>query len=270
MSTTLEVTFRCMCLFATDEETGHTHVLMPSTATCGHGGHGEHTGGNGVEKHVVQLVFPFKGGPLNADGDTFVTNPAVDGEADHRDMEGWSLVLPGVEGGTSPEQDENPDIILADVGAVVGGRVDPALLNGGHDPRLASRVTLTAGGISGKGSVALWDFNGLEEAKLAQEVTWRIENLPDGPLQLTRARLGAPDEKEDLPPLQPVDGMIRLRVLHVTDTDFPMPQERDPDVTSRHFDAFYCLFNGVRTTERPTFVRRHQQVGTAGCLGGKG
>lgn len=265
MSTTLEITFRCMCLFAQDEETGQTHVLMPSTDAC-LDGHGE--GHAAIEKHVVQLVFPFKGGPLSADGDTFVADPATEGEADHRDMEGWSLTLPGVEGGTPPARDENPDIILAPLGPVTRGKVDRTLFNGGRDRRLASRVTLNAGGISGKHSVARWDFNGEKKVKLAQEVTWRIENLPDGPLQLTRLRLGAPDERDDLPPLQPVDGVIRLRVLHVSETDFPTPQERDPNVTRVHFAAFYCLFDQVRTRELPAFVDRYQ-TGTAGCLGAR-
>ena len=266
MSTTLEVTFRCMCLFARDEQTGQTHVLMPSTATCGHAGHGEGSGAV-IEKHVVQLVFPFQGGPLNGDGDAFVTNPETEGEADHRDMEGWSLVLPSVPGGTPPARDANEEILLPDLSSVTQATIDRDLLNGARDSRLASRVTLEAGGISGKDAVAVWDFAGQEKVRLAQEVTWRIENLPDGPLQLTRTRLGAPDERDELPPLHPdAEGVIRLKVLHVMETDFPMPQERDPKVTSRHFEAFYSLFGQVRAKELPTFVTR-DMVGTVGCLG---
>src|SRR5687768_11526008 len=113
MSTTLEITFRCMCLFVTDNEEQRVHVLMPSTDACGHGdhaAHGEHgehagegeSGAAPIDPHVVRLVFPMAGGRLNADADAFVERPDVDGRVDFREMEGWSLVLPGTGVTTEP------------------------------------------------------------------------------------------------------------------------------------------------------------------------
>jgi hypothetical protein len=286
MSTTLEVRFRCMCLFVTDEQTGHTHVLMPSTAACGHGAHTGHdgetaigetgaAGGEGapahghVARHVVKLVYPLEGGTLDAEGETRVPS----GHKQDDDLEGWSLVLPGIEGGDPPAVVKNESVILPDLSDVTSFKIDRALFNGTNDPRLAARVTLTAGGIADKQAVADWTFiDEGKEVRLAQEVLWRIENLPDEPLRLKKVRLGAggdpaPGDVQHYPEIHADEsGVIRLRVIHTMPDDFPMPKNRDGHEAAKHFAAFYSLFSQRAVPRLPKFIRK-DMVGTAGCLG---
>lgn len=263
MSTTLEVRFRCMCLFVTDEETGHTHVLMPSTAACGHGAQGV------VAKHVVKLVYPLKGGTLNAEGEKRVPS----GQKQDDDLEGWSLMLPGIAGGDPPRVVRNKSVILPDLSDVTKIKIARTLFNGTNDPRLAARVTLTAGGIADKRAVADWTFiDDGKEIRLAQEVVWRVENLPDKPLRLRKVRLGAgddpaPGDVQHYPAIHAdPNGVIRLRVVHTMPDDFPMPKNRDGHEAAKHFAAFYSLFDHRGETPLPKFIRK-DQVGTAGCLG---
>jgi hypothetical protein len=279
MSTTLEITFRCMCLFVPEPGTRRTHVLMPSTTACAHGDHGNHGDHDGhpthaVDRHVVKLVFPMKGGRLSADGESFAQNRRVDGKLDFRDMAGWSLVLPRTRAAAPAPGVSVSSVTLPDLRQATGSRVSRALLNGTRDRRVAARVTLNGGAIVAHDAAAVWNFDGQSEIPMAQEVTWRLEGLPDGPLQLTRVRLGAgpnpgPRDVNDLPLLHPENGVIALRVLHVMDTDFPTPQVRLPQDTSRHFQAFYCLFDQPTRTPLPEFVRQ-EQVGVIGCLAGTG
>lgn len=278
MSTTLQITFHCLCFFVTDEQTRRVHVLMPPTCDCGRNRswrwweRGTPPGTHrvrGIDQHVVRVVFPKEGGRLNADGE-FAKTPE-EGKSDYLEMEGWSLVLPGTGSGavTNTFPDEVPDLSL-----ITKRRIDRALLTDQRDPRIISRITLDGGEFQSQMGVARWKLAG-KEIKMAQEVTWIVRDLPDGPFSWSRIRLTLPGElrtaadTEQLPVLEPKNNRLLIQVYHVMERDFPVFLDRKPDVTAQHFGAFYGLFDRPRRRPIPKFIRK-EQTGTVGCLGARG
>lgn len=287
MSTTLEITFRCLCFFVPDENTNRVHVLMPATTNgcCGTkepaDGEGRRTDGRTegahathVDPHVARVVFPLAGGRLNSAGDAKVRDRQKNGKMDFLEMEGWSLVLPGTGAGASTRLDEK----IVDLSEVTGLTVSRDLFSGAHHPRLASLITLDGGGIKEALAGANWDFDGKTGIPIAQQVTWKVEGLPDGPLAWSRRRLKpageapAEGDDEELPPLQPNKrGQIKLRVHHVMERDFPRAKVlRTPDVSAAHFVAHYGIFGDVDDKPLPVFRDNREETNTIDCLATSG
>jgi hypothetical protein len=270
MSTTLEITFHCMNMFVEDEVEKRVHVLMPPTCACTHEPIGDHMV-EGVDQHIVRVVFPRIGGRLNAARDAFVERPE-DGKTDYVELEGWSLVLPGR--GGEADLGDFPDEV-ADLTKVTGLRIGRALLGPNRNPRVAARVTLDGGRFLKQKGVATWKFDG-REIELAQEVTWIVEGLPDGPFSWSRTRLKPAGERptesdtERLPDLYPnAQGRIKILVFHGMERDFPKLQEREPHVTAQHFSAFYGIFENPPQRPIPSYLRKEVEGGI-GCLNSRG
>lgn len=250
---TLEITFRCMCCFVPDERTGRMHVLMPDTRGHEHAGHG---GRSEVDPHVVRIIYPKQGGSL------------LGGTAEALAMEEWAMELAAEGGGRA---NLSLPFALADL-CPIAGPVSPALLGDRRDPRVISRITLHAGGVTKHVSGAIWSFNG-QSREMAQEIIWTIPDLEGDRLTWRRTRLkteGPPTaaDEEVLPEIFPAaDGIIRLEVHHVTASDFPRASpDRMPNVSSAHFAAYYNLFDEPRSRPRPEFVEEIKESPTITCI----
>lgn len=257
MAFTLRVSFRCMCFFVPDPDTGRMYVLMPDTQGHEHHGHG----GHGVDPHVVRIIYPTQSG-----------GSLLGGTADILEMEGWELVLPGTGAGAGLGL---PDA-LVNLSATAGP-VRPGLLAAHRDPKIIARIVLDAGGATGHESGAKWIFGG-EVREMAQEIIWTVPDLEGDRLTWRRTRLkaeGEPDgegDVEDLPPLTPAeDGVIRLEVYHVLASDFPAASEpRMPEVSSEHFAAYYDLFTTPGSRPLPKFKEEIKESPTITCIVGRG
>jgi hypothetical protein len=280
MSFTLEIKFRCLCFFAADERdlaAKRMHVLMPNTAGHDHGSHGngehDHAGhhahqGNGharpIDRHVVQLVFPKAGGNLGFDGNgNLVPMPDGGGIATALSMEGWSLELPGPgRGADTTFLEEMVDLSRG------SGPVNPALLDQPAHPGVISRVVLADGSATHQKSGADWAFRGVD-GPIAQEVVWTITDVPGDRLTWRRTRLDG-SASEELPEIPAVDDLVEISIYHVTQADFPTPQDAaNPNQIAEHFQIYHTLFKGSGDTSVPKFLKE-RETQTITCLTGGG
>lgn len=255
----LKITFRCLCFFVRDEETGLMHVVTPATCGCEEGG---------VDAHEAYVVFPKKGGRLNDQG--YRREEGQEGFADFERMEGFSMVLPS--NGTNAVLDFRPSVM--DVNSLAGDVVSPALVRGPRDKRITSRITLPSGKMSSAITPATWKFPEGKKIALARDVIWTIDGLPDEPLMVRRSPFEVgkdPGPEEDLIEIRPDSrGEFRLEIHHPRAGDFGRPlEERDPKVTSRHFKAYYELYDQPVLTPLPEVVRVRDDS-SAGCVLGGG
>jgi hypothetical protein len=152
--------------------------------------------------------------------------------------------------------------------------VNPALVRGPRDGRISSRITLPSGGITSAVTPGRWDFNGEKGLQLARDVVWTIEGLPDEPLVIRRSAFAVgqePGPEEDVVEIQPnADGEFRLAFHHSMEGDFGRKLNTvDPHEASRHFMAFYDLYDQPANRPLPAF-RSAKDVGVVGCLGAMG
>lgn len=253
---TLEITFRCMCCFVPDNRTGSMHVLMPDMRGHEHAGHG---GRSPIDPHVVRIIYPKEGGSL------------LDGTAEALAMEEWALELPG----SGRRANLSLPFELVDL-CPIAGAVSPALLGDRRDPRVVSRISLHAGGVTKHVSGAIWRFNG-QVREMAQEITWTIPDLGGDRLTWRRTRLktegpSSAADVEDLPEILPADdGIVRLQVHHVLASDFPKADENRTHEDSAalfaaHFAAHYNLIDNPRSRPRPEFDHKPTESPTITCI----
>jgi len=248
---TLEIRFKCLCLLvrdARDSQNTRVHVVMPTTHETG------------VDRHVVQMMYPRAGGPL------------LNGTADSLPMDGWQMEFPG--NGTAPVLDFGQDLVNISANA---GPVRDEVLGSGYDPSVASRMTLVSGEITERESAATWEYDGVVRP-LTQQVTWTIRDIPGDRLVWRRTRIRAegeptPDDVQDLPVIEiPADAngkrLIHLDVYHITASDFPTPRrDREPCVSADHFVAYYPLFENPTHNDKPRFKERLESP-TISCING--
>jgi hypothetical protein len=258
MAKKLKIRFRCLCFFVRDEKTGQMHVVTP--ATCGCEG--------GVVKHAAFLAFPKEGGRLNDAG--LFKEKGEPGKADFVPMDGFSMVLPG--NGTPAVLDLRPSTV--DLNGLAKDAVNPALARGPRDPRITSRITLPSGKMSSTVTPGDWDFNGKKKLGLARDVVWTIDGLPDEPLVIRRSAFAVGEEpgpEEEVVEIKPNSkGEFRLEFHHAMEGDFGRDVKTvDPNEASRHFVAFYGLYDQPVGRPLPKFVSA-VDVGVVGCLGAVG
>lgn len=222
---TLDLEINCMCLFATDEQAGTVHVLMPATHDHGHD-----------DQHVVRLFH--RSFPDQQEGVS---------------MEGWSLELgakPGEgEAGTAvkPPAVDASGVAkgeIVDLSTVTDRTVSRTLAGADVYPDdLAARITLFHGSVAGREDEGTtWLLNETERV-MAHKVVWRIENIPE---RLSWVDLGAGGSEPlaSLADLEPeADGSYRLEVHHVTRKSLPPIElgQLDEKAVRHHFGAFYKL-----------------------------
>jgi hypothetical protein len=260
---TIQIKFRCMCFFVpdgSDASKTRMHVLMPDTSGHQHHDHdGRQGSGHGVDPHVARLVYPTRdGGRLEG------------GKADFVDLKEYALVLPP--GGAGASLDLPPELV--DLTPITGS-VDPALLGEVGHPRVVSRITLEGGGATDHESGATWEFVG-HVREMSQQITWTIPDVEGDRLtwSLTRLKPEGEEAREDdvvkLPDAFPAeDGILRLVVHHVMESDFPTPDlKRDPAVSTKHFDAYYDLFHNPSGRPLPKYVDKLESPGIS-CINGR-
>jgi hypothetical protein len=256
MSKKLIIKFRCLCFFVRDEATGQMHVVTPAACGCENGG---------VEKHAAFLVFPMEGGRLNAAGN--IAAVGEEGLVDYAEMEGWSLTLPG--NGTPAVLDLLRT--AADLNAVTQDTLEAALVTGPRDPRITSRITLPSGRMADDVAPGIWEFDGKTVA-LARDVSWIVDDLPDGPLVVRRSPFvvgqeAAAGDDEVVATIEAnVRGEFRLEFHHSMEGDFGRPLEtRDPDRAAAHVKAYYTLYRQPAKQPIPKFVTS-PDIGVVGCI----
>lgn len=151
-------------------------------------------------------------------------------------LEGWSLDLTGLagQGGVVALPPG-----LADAGAAIGRRVSRRQLGPNPEDSVAARMTLPAATVMTRVHGGFWDLGPQMDVEMTHGVEWKLagvdgDSLPWGLFGLRTFRA------ERLPELHPVDGEIRVEVLHLPDTDVP----RDPPcgTPGHHFALYYGLF----------------------------
>jgi|SRR5215213_2138974 len=274
----LVIRFRCLCFFAPDERTGQMHVLMPDTGAHAHHGHGAHGAGgadgqgngngHGVDKHVVRLHYP----PF--------------GDDDFLKLEGWRLEFGK---GLGPADLRLPFEVIAgpnasqvrvevaDLGRVTGKGIARALVGPNPGPSVVSHVVLHAGSAIDLTPDTVWELDGKELA-MASELVWTIPGIPGDRLVLEPERLDEarePEPNHGIPELVPTDGVVELRVFHVTEQDFPPPLKGLwPATAAQHFSIYYELYPGL--DERKKKLPRHKgnlggpETLSVGCTGATG
>jgi hypothetical protein len=220
----LEISFNCLCVFVPEPDKNTVHVLMP--ATQGHGGQ------HGSTLHVVRLLH---------------RNLALQGGVA---LEKWALVL-GPDVGTAdttlePQEPPAHDAEMVNLSTISHKQLDRTLITD-PDPRIAARVTLRAGKLLRIKSLAKWHLNG-KKVFMAHEATWRIDDLPGGPLEWIP--LDQPGTPPPTPPLQFLsqlsadgDGVYRISLFHVSEEALPPNTGTlNIDKVKAHFRLFYALF----------------------------
>jgi hypothetical protein len=267
---TLIVELHCMCLFVPEEATGSMHVLMPEMhGHAGHPGPGTPSGGepapgeSSPQEHPHHHAETHHAGPGDGPGAVpeesagggapaapekhvvRMLHRSFTGQPQGRPMEGWALILDDGRGqarldllppGKNPE-----DGSVVDVSALSGEIVDPLLLASLLPRGITSRVTFRAGGCVALEADMRWAIGGGEPRRLAREVIWKIENVPD---QLTWVRLGAtlPPPILSLRELEAEEnGEYRIAIHHETERTLPHGTEVSltPAEVRQHFTAFY-------------------------------
>lgn len=254
MANTLSIRFRCLCFFVRDEATGQMHVVTP--ATCGCEG--------GVAKHAAFLAFPKEGGRLNSAGN--FPQPGEPGKADFVPMEGFCITMPS--NGTPAVLDLSPSTV--DLNPRAGDEVNPDLVHGPRDPRITSRITLPSGRMDSTVTPARWELTG-ESLRLARDVVWTIDGLPDAPLMIRRSSFDVgqqPGPEQDLVEVEAdADGEFRLDFFHGMEGDFGHELSTvNPNQASEHFVAFYDLYDNPADKPLPKFISA-PDIGVVGCVG---
>jgi len=230
MAFTLRITFSGLCLFVPEPAgsgpNGKMHVLLPGMS-------GDH---DAVEdRHIPVLAF---------DAGYLVEGGALNGVTAMAKLTGHTL---------TPVTGE--DAVLTLCPQIVNLRdvtelpVDPDLLADDTGNKLVSRVTLGAGQMTRVSPGVCWEWGPGEFRPMAHRAEWEIAGVTGDSIELAAELLGGGGPSQPLGTLYPVDGLVSLDVLHVTQQDLPpdpLPAEHQPTLepgeNAKHFSAYYGLF----------------------------
>jgi hypothetical protein len=241
MAFTLRITFSGLCLFVPEPAgsgpNGRMHVLMPGMS-------GDH---DAVEdRHVPVLAF---------DAGYLVEGGALNGVTAMAKLTGHTL---------TPVTGE--DAVLTLCSQIVNLRdvtelpVDPDLLADDTGNKLVSRVTLGAGQMTRVSPGVCWEWGPGEFRPIAHRAEWEIAEVPGDSIELVAEPLGGGTTSQPVGTLYPVDGLVSLDVLHVTQQDLPpdpLPVEHqltlEPGENAKHFSAYYGLFGEPVAIRMPRY-----------------
>jgi hypothetical protein len=241
----LRLTFAGLCLFVPDEPTGTMQIVMPPT--------GHSTGlGAGVPPHAARLVYDVAYEQSNARHTT--------GQLAHVRLDRKAL-----EFDTFHQNDADlalPEEFL---------RLDPYVrepltrdrLGLETKGRVAARVTLGTGQISGWGPGALWTIDASTPRRIAWRLQWTIKDVHRSRLALTLLGLDG-TAAQRLPALYPIDGAIDLLICHVKPSQLPPASEMEPEPTlgspAPDFAAYYAVFDHPAETPIPKYYGNDERA----------
>jgi hypothetical protein len=230
MAFTLRVTFSGLCLFVPEPAAGHAtgrmHVLLPGMYEHHH---------HGGDRHIP--VLSYDAGHLVAGG-PLIGVPALAKLTRHK------LTL-------APGHDADLRLCgqIVDLRGITGRPVDPDHLGADTKRKLASRITLGAGGITRVAPGVCWEWRPGEFRPIAHRVEWEIEDVEGDRLALVSEPISGGGAQQPLGTLFPVNGRVNLEIFHETPQDLPpdpMPVEHQqppmPGEHPKHFSAYYGLF----------------------------
>lgn len=241
MTFTLRITFSGLCLFVPEAvggaATGRMHVLMP-----GMFGHHHH----GTDRHIAALSY---------DAGSLVQGGPVLGVPSLATLSGLAL-----EFGSGDTAELGLCGHIPDLREITGRGVDPDQLGPDTRGKLASRVTLRAGRITGVAPGVCWEWRPGEFRPIAHKVEWEIPRVKGDRLAVMATRLGGGGAPKSLGTLFPTGGRLNLEVYHDTTENLPpepVPIAQQaipaPGEHPRHFSAFYDVFGDSVPTLLPRY-----------------
>jgi hypothetical protein len=236
----LELELNCLCLYARDTgENGDehiVHVLMPRSD-----GHGEHAG---HDKHVVRMFHKD-------------INEEKDGKSERetgRSIEGWALVLGQGKSSanlTLKPEEQGSEAEIPDLDELFGATLDRALIADAPNDKVAARITLRAGKVTGLFSERNFKL-GERTIALAHRVIWTMNGVPH---ELDWRRLHATEPDVPLASLESLtaedddEGGYRLEIHAVTEN--ALPPGKAPTLSAADIKRHYAMVLSLLDIQEP-------------------